>query len=193
LILRTFIIYSPTAWSSLDFNPKNLPGYGRLDVIFRTVLSAFKKHQGFRDDVKVVSIHEGPPDPPLVLTFIKDFIKKYKPYNEVELARNVLQHIDELKPSKHSMMKVIDDFIKEGYHVFYLKESGENIDEALKKLKNSERLCFILGSQVDIPANVESKILSFGIDVVSIGPKSYLSSQVVTIVNYVVDRFYDNL
>lgn len=196
---RVYIIYSPTAWSTLDLNYKSLPSYGRLDVLFRSVLSAFKLKGGYRTDVEVVTVHDGPPDPPLTLVFKDKLLHAYSPKNEVELARasaNCLNDKEKLYTLKYGLSKVISRYKSKGYYTIYLRENGKCIKRVLDNLRKCEEkvggVAFIAGSHVDIPRTLETLVLKRVDDVASIGPTSYLTSQSIVLTNYFLDRYEIN-
>lgn len=141
--------------------------------------------------MKVISVHDGPPNPPLTITFKCELLKSTRPKNEVELAEALLRSYGDpskVEVSNSKISKVITWLRKSKYFLVYLREGGEDINRVLEDLGGDVRIAFILGSHVDIPKAVEDMILKYVDSTASLGPKSYLTSQAIVLANYFLDR-----
>ena len=189
---RAFIIYSPTAWSTTRLNPRSLPSYGRVDVLLRSALAAFKYRGGFREDVEAVTVHDGPPEPPLTLHFTWEFFNTNRPDTEVKVAEAIAEgRLKGVRVLKAGLIRVLREFKERKFALIYLREGGECLDNVVKRcLGGFEGIAFVLGAHVDIPAPLEGRIVEKSFAVASVGPMSYLSSQTITYANYIVDRVY---
>ena len=83
---------------------------------------------------------------------------------------------------KKSFLKVVEELSKQGKELFVLDKKGEN----LRKIKIPKESVFILGDHEGFPRK-ELKRLKGIAKTVSVGPKTYFSSQVITLVNNELD------
>ena len=84
------------------------------------------------------------------------------------------------------MLKVVEELDENGVDVFILDEKGKDIRE-IKIDSKKKDVAFVLGDHDGFP-DKELKRLSKEYDTVSVGPKTYFASQVVTIVQNELDR-----
>ncbi|HIQ03466.1 MAG TPA: hypothetical protein EYH40_03495 [Desulfurococcales archaeon] len=202
-MLRIFIVKSPTATTSPNFPLKGIAGAtGRLDVICRSIISAFKLKSGFRRNTVFYGVLCGPPQPPL--TVVVDGRKATTiPLNEIEVARVIRDLIRAYSSGEtHSysgwsiyrwdLRKVINSILSSMRALLiYLKEDGENVEKVLNKIntymRDYDSIVFVLGSHVDLDPDDEKILEEHNALRVSIGPYSYLSSHVITYVHYILD------
>ncbi len=184
--MREFVIYSrkgPTG----EFNIKDLPGSGRVDLIARSIISAMWISHKLRDN-KIHIVLNGPPEPPKAFT-VTSSIKRVSPdERSIGIWMNkILQGKSNpgMSIAKKSFQDVIREKHSEGKNIFVLHESGEKIENIAKE--DFENAVFVIGDNLGIPENDEKFALRYGRKV-SIGPKSYLASQCITFINIFLDK-----
>jgi len=192
--MREFIYYSSTAPTKGNFG-NDLMKAGRLDIALHTILGAFFISNHQREDVKLHLVFDGPPDPSKHL--------------EIEPSKN-----DEIKLSKKDLLWVVRKLLykyKEGkkFEVFpgYSIEK-QNLSETIKQLSKTKKIyildergedirnlkldgneIFVLGDQEGLPKKEVRKLKKErNIELVSIGKRQYLASQVLAIVQNEIDR-----
>ncbi len=136
----------------------------------------------------------GPPNPPKLLIIDGEQLEK-PPSSEREallLIKKSLQKREfkgvrvEDWGFRHTV-KYILSFTK---NIYYLRENG---DFFLNMVKLSKYNVFILGSHVDLPEDFEVFLRNNGIPWVSLGRISYLTSQCITIIHWLLDRLESSL
>ena len=185
---REFLIVSPTAITSPNFPLKGIAGStGRLDVIARAILVAKTLKTNAYIIVKALLL--GPPKPPLLLeVHIPQVNRVYD--NEVEVISDIRkammgERVNGFYIERISFKHVLSELVDVNKNVYYLHEKGDSF----KTIRPSATIAFILGSHVDIPAVYERIIDQYGIKRVSLGNVSYLTSQCIIIVNWLLDVF----
>ncbi|MEK6840574.1 MAG: hypothetical protein AABX79_01325, partial [Nanoarchaeota archaeon] len=106
---------------------------------------------------------------------IKKILYKYRPGQKTEVVPGCFIE-------KKSFLNVIEEISKQGKDIFILDKKGENIRSS-KIGKNS---AFVIGDQNGLPQK-EMKRLKKISKMVSVGPRVYFASQVVTILNNEMD------
>ena len=196
--MRHFIYYSRHAVTTGNFDLDNLMKAGRMDIACNVIIMAFFISHNIRDNVKIHLIFEGMPDPPKhiemwpakgladienridiskkdVAGLIKKILYKYRKGEKHEVFPGYWIE-------KKSLTKVIEELKEEGNEIFILDKKGEN----LRDVKIPENCVFVLGDQDGIPKK-ELKRLKKSLNPISVGPKTYFASQVITIVNNELD------
>jgi tRNA (pseudouridine54-N1)-methyltransferase len=192
--MREFVLFSRGV--TKEFKLNDLPNAGRMDLIARCISTAIFLSYSLRKDVKFHVVLNGPPYPPLTITFFTNELKNVSPDE-----RNIASHINiaiknfrigkknseaGIYVEKKSFEEVVKEVIEKygNDNIFYLNVEGEDI----RSIKMKSDSVFILGDNKGIPKKEESFILRNKIRKVSVGRIEYLSSQVITIVNYEMDR-----
>ena len=189
--MRNFVYFSAGARTSGNFDLQNLMKAGRMDIVIHVIINAFFLSHQLRDDVKLHLIFYGQPDPPKhieiqvkpetnlskkdVANLIKKILYKYKEEKKTEVFPGCFVE-------KKSFLKVIEELIEEGRDIFVLDKKGKN----LKEVKIPKESVFVLGDHEGLPKK-ELKRLRDLVVPVSVGPKIYFASQVVTILNNELD------
>lgn len=189
--MRTFVYFSSTAKTSGNFPVDRLMDAGRMDIAMHVIINAFFLSHFLRDDVVLHLVFYGAPDPPKhieiqvnqetglskkdVAGLIKKILYKYKPGKKTEVVPGCFIE-------KKSFLDVIDELADKGKEIFIMDESGDSI----RKTKISENGVFVIGDQEGFPKK-ELKRLKKKFKLVSVGPKVYFASQVVTILNNEMD------
>ena len=189
--MRTFVYFSQSARTSGNFDINDLRGAGRMDIAIHVIINAFFLSHKLRDDVVLHLVFYGMPDPPKhieirisgetnvskkdVATLIKKILYKYKPGQRTEVVPGCFIE-------KKSFLDVIEELSAEGKEIFILDEGGISIREAYIPKES----VFVIGDQDGFPKK-ELKRLKKKFNPVSVGPKIYFASQVVTILNNELD------
>lgn len=186
--------FSASARTSGNFDTSRLMEAGRMDIVVHTIINAFFISHKLREDVVLHLVFYGMPDPPkhieITITpelevskkdlgnLIKKILYKYKPGEKREVLTNCFIE-------KKSFLKVVEELYDDGKReVFILDKRGKDLRQ-LKLSKNKE-IVFVLGDQEGLPKK-ELKRLKEIAEVVSVGPKMYFASQVMTILNHELD------
>jgi tRNA (pseudouridine54-N1)-methyltransferase len=174
--MRQFIIISNTVDTSKPLSLNSLTGYGRLDVICRCINSAFFLSNEFRKNVilkiffrkngivleiqgeKVRGIN---PDERAIAGVLKKIFKGHS-YEGIRFYQDTLDNI--VKEEKPAMM-----------------ESRGIYSTQMVKTKE----VFLIGDQLGFPE--EEDHLFSNLEKLSLGVNEYLSSQTITIINYLLD------
>ncbi len=192
--MREFILFSRGV--TREFKLNDLPNAGRMDLIARCISTAIFLSYSLRKDVKFHVVLNGPPSPPLTVTFYTNELKNVSPDE-----RNVASHINiaiknfsvgrkNSEPGIYIEKKSFERLIKEkieeygSSNIFYLYKNGEDI----RNVKMKSDSVFILGDNKGIPKKEEDFLSRNKIKMVSLGEIEYLTSQVIAIVNYEMDR-----
>jgi len=189
--MRTFVYFSGSAKTSGNFDVNNLMKAGRMDIVMHVIINSFFLSHNLRDNVKLHLIFYGAPDPPKhiemqvkpetnlskkdVANLIKKILYKYKEGKKIEVVPGCFVE-------KKSFLNVINEFVKEGRKIFVLDKRGENI----RNVEISERSVFVIGDHNGFPKK-ELKRLKKIATLLSVGPKTYFASHVVTIINNELD------
>jgi len=174
--------------SAPDFSLKSLAGSpGRTDLIARCIISALYGTKGPRRDSRLTIILEGPPDPPVAVTF-EGSSMDWVPKSEVGAAKVLFDalsgiEIRGVKVERKSFEKAVVELREEQLPLFYLHEEGED-SQHVSFAKDS---AFILGDQKGLGPQSERLLDGLRAKRVSLGPHSYLASHCITIVQGELD------
>ena len=170
-------------------NFKDLMQAGRMDIVCHFVINSLYISNAVRDDVKLNLFFYGPPTPPRHLEIgwneniskkdiaglIKRMLYKYKKDKKNEPFPNCF--ID-----NQSLLKFVDEKIKEGREVYVLDGKGENVRE----IEIGENPIFIVGDHEGFPQK-EFKRIKKNCKLVSVGKKTLFASQVLTVLQNELD------
>ena len=191
--MRQFLYFSKSAVTSGNALAEgNLMRAGRMDIVIHTIISAFFLSHDIRKDVKMHLVFYGMPDPPKhieievrpeltiskkdVANLIRKILYKYRQGERKEVLPGCFVE-------KKSFYNVIEELIEEGNEIYILDKKGKDIREA----KISENCVFVLGDQDGLPEKEFKRLKKMSIPV-SVGPKTYFASHVVSVVNNELDR-----
>ncbi len=198
--VRTFIIKANKARTKADFSLKDLPGTsGRIDLLCRSLNSAFLLSHGFRKNVRVWLNLNGPPNPPKTIRFEGSEIKpKTINPDEMSLAKIIMKALkvgEGIKePAKeYSVLPGVyvsnlrfEDIIRrtiKNSALYYLHEEGKPIE----RINFKGNVAFVLGDHEGL-AREDEAFLEGIAEKVSVGKKSYLTSHVIAYVNIFLDN-----
>ena len=172
------------------YNIKDIPGTsGRLDVISRCILAALIGGDRFDKNIQIWVFldrygtfifnsesfnYESFPKNELMFTdYFVNFLQKHN-----EKKDQNLNPLDSITNSKMRIIEAIRHFQKLNYNLYILCEQGEDFFKLLNRIREKEKIVFIIGSQED--EFLKSKeLLAFKIPTISIGNQSYLASSVI--------------
>lgn len=189
--MRHFIYFSSEARTSGNFNVSELMKAGRMDIVMHVIINSFFLSHSLRDDVKLHLIFYGAPDPPKHIEIQVKPETKLSKKDVANLIKKILYKYREGKKTevlpgcsieKKSFLNVINELAKEDKKIFVLDKRGDDI----RKVKIPEKSVFILGDHNGLPRK-ELKRLKKIADSISVGPRIYFASQVVTILNNALD------
>lgn len=192
-MVREFIYYSKNAVTTGNFSLDNLMKAGRMDIACNVLISTLFLSHAIRQDVKVHMIFDGPPSPGMHLIFEYDkdmpiskkdiggLIKRML-YKAPKVAGEIRQVFPGCSIEKKSFEALIKELDKNGKNVFILDEDGEDI----RKMDIKGNEVYIIGDQDGFPE--EKRRFLKTIDKMSVGPRIYFASQVITIINNELDR-----
>ncbi|MFX0174226.1 MAG: hypothetical protein ACFE9L_20285 [Candidatus Hodarchaeota archaeon] len=176
--MRRFIIISNTVDTTKTLSLNSLTAYGRLDVLCRCITAAFFISDTFRKDV-TISLYFKKNEK--ILEIHGSQIKGLNP-DERAIA-GVLRRVFSGKEyggiTFHSM-KLEDLLIN--LTPFILDSSGET---SVQQLENHNNI-FVIGDQLGFQEEDRDLLKKF--NKLSLGPNIYLSSQTITILNYLLDN-----
>lgn len=198
-MVREFIYFSAKAPTTGNYNENNLKSAGRLDIVCNVIIHCFFISNTLRNDVKLHLVFYGPPEPPkhIILEINKETPISKK--NISGLLKRILFKGKGLKEGKKveafpgcciekkSLLKVIEDLKKEGKKICILDKNGKNLRD--EKISNS---VFVLGDHEGLPKK-EFNRLRKNESLVSIGKKTYFSSQTIVILHNEIDLREENL
>ena len=191
--MRHFIYFSKNAVTSgKALAVDNLMKAGRMDIVIHSIIQAFFLSNNYRENVKMHLIFYGMPDPPKhieiqitselkiskkdISGLIKKILYKFREGEKTEVLPGCFIE-------RKSFLQVVNEFVEEGKEIFILDRKGEDI----RKIKFSDDSVFIVGDQEGLPKK-EFKRLKKISKPVSVGSRTYFTSQVITVVNNELDR-----
>ena len=184
--MREFLLFSRQGYTSGSF--RNLKE-ARLDLVAHCLTSSFFLSHALRKDVVMHIVLSGKPNPPIYLKVVGEEL--YNVRSDEETWGRIL--ITVLNKEKHegfyiekkSFQGVVKDLTSEGKRFLVLEEKGEDVLKC--KLKGNE--VFVLGDFIGLPKKEEGFVLRNG-EKISLGKKAYLAADCITILNFVMDKFY---
>ena len=199
-VVRTFIIKANKAHTRADFSLKDLPGTsGRIDLLCRSLNSAFLLSHGFRKNVRVWLNLNGPPDPPKTIKFEGSEIKpKTINPDEISLAKIIIKALKvgegikepakeyPVLPGVYVSNLRFEDIIRrtiKNSALYYLHEEGKPIE----RVNFKGNVAFVLGDHKGLTKEDEALLEGIA-EKVSVGKKSYLTSHVIAYVNIFLDN-----
>jgi|SRR3989344_3941488 len=184
--MREFLLFSRAGATSGDF--KNIKE-ARLDLVAHSLISGFFISHALRNNVVMHIILSGKPNPPVYLKVVGKELHDAKTDEESwgRILRNVLNGKSHpgIYFQKKSLQAVVKELSSEGKKFLVLEEKGKEILDF--KLNGNE--IFALGDHIGLPKKDEGFVLRYG-EKISLGKKAYLAADCITILNFVMDKFY---
>ncbi len=189
-MITCFFIKSSTVDVS-KYTIKDLVGStGRLDVVVRCILSVLLKENEFEKDVQIWTFldnygtfifdseqldYRSFPKNELLLA---DWFKKFIEGKDLENVKNPLNSV---KRTEKDIIEAINDFIKIGYEVYILSESGQDFFSYMKEIQTKRKVLFVVGNQTgDFIASEELRDMN--LPSLSFGAGSYLASSIIRLI-----------
>ena len=213
--MRRFIIMGHRAMTTGDFSLNDLPGSsGRIDVLARSINSAFMLSHDIRREVEVVLVLLGPKDPPKTIRLVGNELKYLNPDERTTsaLIRNALlkssamkkaqttnspepnitknnKPIGELKASpgiyiSNNNFADVLERYSSNSNLIYLHESSQDIS----RFEVKDDLTFILSDDKDFTQEEEQLIRKHSTQEISLGPTAYHSDHCITIIHHLLDQ-----
>ena len=177
-IIRNFIIISNTVDTSKSLSLNSLTGYGRLDVICRCISNAFFLSNNFRRDVVLYIFFK---KNKMILRIDGATVRGINP-DERAIA-GILKRVFQKSPISLGI-----DFFRGSIDDLILKHTPILLDRYGEsyKFEKSEFHSFLIGDQLGYPPEYVDILKS--LKKVSLGSKEYLSSQTISILNFLLDQ-----
>jgi tRNA pseudouridine-54 N-methylase len=195
--MRTFIYFSTKAATSGNF--KDLMKAGRMDIVCNAIIHTFFISNAIREDVTLHLVFYGPPTPPRHLELklqektgaskkdiaglLKRVLFKYKKGKRIEAFPGCFIE-------KKSFLGVVNDLARKGKKIYILDKKGQDI-RAMKN-EDLENAVFVLGDHEGLPRK-ELKRLKKIAKSISLGNKTYFTSQSIVLVHNELDRKTENM
>lgn len=189
----TILLDAPRTRTDDEFLIRDVPGTsGRLDVVCRILIAAFRTVPIFASCIQVNAILGGPPHPPLLLR-IDDVDSDEFPESELSCALIIKGLLHNYRTNKTESnrqwpqfsitAKSFDDTLKEiaspPNQLLYLVEKGKPLDQV--NIDFDQPITLILGDDQGLPVEHEKLVDQYPVQEVSIGTRSLLGSQVVSL------------
>lgn len=198
---RIFLLKASDARTSSDFNLKDLPSSsGRLDVVCRCAIASLLRNEQIRNDTVFLASLEGPPNPPITFRF-NGRMTRNLPFSEIGVAKDLKRMLERLERQsaenvhregidveRKSFTEALEYELEVGKpnKLYYLHERGDDIRDV--NVDPGSNCIFALGSNKGLAAEDEEALDRLNAQKISVGPISYLSSQVITFVQDELDR-----
>ena len=189
-----YIIVSTKGHTLPDFPLRGYASHsGRLDIIARSIVALFNKPKTNR---KLTFILLGPPGLPLIATINGARLGKVIRSEDDALAI-LLQALRD-QPTEYleitrttRPLSWLREFLEKRSECtrIYLSERGVNIHEKIPVLLDSKCLLVMLGAREDPPQEYVSTFLEKNGYVISIGPRSYLTSHCIVYLEYLLGLY----
>ncbi|MFX1577365.1 MAG: hypothetical protein ACFFCF_09325 [Promethearchaeota archaeon] len=190
----TIVLDALRARTSEDFLIRDVPGTsGRLDVVCRILVSAYRTLPELAPFIQVNAVLGGPPNPPLRLR-VDDVSLNEFPESELECAlilkgllhdyqtgnqpRNPQWPQFTIQPQ--DFKETLQEVIQNTEQILYLVETGDPIHQVPLELNHP--IVFVLGDDRGLSAEHRKIVYTHKVQEVSIGTRSLLGSHVVTLI-----------
>ncbi|MFQ5908988.1 MAG: tRNA (pseudouridine(54)-N(1))-methyltransferase TrmY [Thermoplasmata archaeon] len=189
-IRRRFVVVGHEATTAGDFGLNDLAGAtGRLDILLRSVNSAFLLSHDLRRDTEIFLVLLGEPRPPRTLHLVGRELRHLNPdeRSTAALVRQALRLDTEGESSPgirvrfHGLPSLLETFRDE---LVYLHEDGEDIRE----VSLPRPATFLLSDHHDLTRDEEAVVRKFSPLKVRVGPRSLHADHALVLVHNELDR-----
>lgn len=186
-MIRKFLIRAATASTDPNFSLDSLESAGRMDFLCRCISDAVFVSGHMRNDTIVYAVLEGPPTPPMAITFDTGALKNMEA-GEKQVALAVKEALGgKPHPGITAEKKSFEAIIKEEAEkcdLVYFTKKGEDI----RKVKFSKDTLFIIGGHTGVPSKTEKFIDRFKPREVMVSPAMVFSSHCIILAHNEIDR-----
>ncbi len=197
---RIFLVIGHRVRTDAKFNLNDLCGStGRLDILLRTINSAFLLSNGIRKDVTVYFVLKGEPNPPVAIVLKGDELKYLNPDERstgalIRQALLVRRDGSEWKRStpgifvsNRGVEEVVEELKGEERVPVYLHETGTSVyEDGFKEIGTN--VFFVLGDQYDLTDDEEATILGEGAGKIALGPNILHTDHCIILIHNALDR-----
>jgi len=194
--MRNFVVVGHKATTSPNFSLEDIPGTsGRLDILCRSITSAFVLSHGIRKDVCVYLLLLGG-GVPKTIVLRGETLRHLNPDERTTAA--LLKKALTLEAGPRWTMSTSGIFVRlgglagiledlKGSTMFYLREDGPDM---LKMMENEDpdSAVFIMGDHTGMTPEEEAIIGQAGARTTSLGPVSLHADHCIVISNWILDR-----
>ncbi len=188
-MVREFIYFSNKARTSGNWPGNDLMKAGRMDIVCNVIIHALFLSKSIREDVKLHLIFNGMPNPPMHLEIISSV--KDIPISKKDIGGLIKRMLYKCKEGrktevfpgcfieKKSFRALLGELEGEGKRICVLDSKGIG----LRNVDNLENCVFVIGDHEGLPKKEIKKYK----DRISIGKKTYFTSQTFVIINNELD------
>ncbi|HEV8360636.1 MAG TPA: tRNA (pseudouridine(54)-N(1))-methyltransferase TrmY [Candidatus Thermoplasmatota archaeon] len=193
--MRTFVVIGHRAVTAPNFSLDDVPGTsGRLDVLLRSVASAFVVSHGIRRDTEAYMLLLGPPDPPRAVWIQGERLRHLNPDERTTAAlfkkalalqpsgATWLQSTPGIAVSKMKLEGILEKC--KGRELVLLEEAGQD----LHAWKPGPNPVFVLGDDKGFTDAEIAQVRKGGATQLSLGPIAVHADQAITIAHNYLDR-----
>ncbi len=192
--MRTFILRARKSVTK-PFDLDDLSAAGRMEIVCACISNALWVSNNVRQDTIIHVVLEGPPIPPVTITFSGNDIKNLTVDERgiADLINNALRKaakmdgITKVSPGitvqKKSFEALVKDAVKTST-VYYLHPKGKDVLEI--EFKND--VTFVFGDYIGMPDKSESFLDNVGAEKATVGPVTLFASQCITLAHNALDR-----
>lgn len=196
VLMRTFIVVGHKATTSPDFSLEDIPGTsGRLDILCRSITSAYVLSHGIRKDVRVYLILLGG-EVHRTICLRGETLRHLNPDERTTAA--LLKKALALNATSEWSMSTSGIYVRTGglagvledltgTKMLYLREDGVDI-RSVGYSGISGDAVFILGDHMGVTPEEERLIEQAGAKIVSVGPASLHADHCIVLINNELDR-----
>ncbi len=195
--MRTFVVVGHKATTQPNFSLEDIPGTsGRLDILCRSVTSAFVLSHGIRKDVLVYLVLLGG-EPPKTIRLVGETLRHLNPDERTTAAllkkALAVQATPEWAMSTSGIFvrtgglpELLEDLKQTSVRLVYLKEDGRDF-RCLNDEPQERETAFVLGDHTGMTEEEEALLALAGAEVVTLGPASLHADHCIVVTNWLMD------
>ena len=195
--MRIFVVVGHKATTQPNFSLEDIPGTsGRLDILCRSVTSAFVLSHGIRKDVLVYLVLLGG-EPPKTIRLVGETLRHLNPDERTTAAllkkALAVQATPEWAMSTSGIFvrtgglpELLEDLKQTSVRLVYLKEDGRDF-RCLNDEPQERETAFVLGDHTGMTEEEEALLALAGAEVVTLGPASLHADHCIVVTNWLMD------
>jgi len=199
--MREFILLALKAPTTSSFDIDNMPKYGRIDLVCRTISNTLYVSNHLRTDTIIHVCLNGTPaeQSPKIISFYGNSLRGLEP-DERNVAMFLKKALDmgsklklneeiDVQPGVKVSKKAFETLVrekaeKECKQIIYLDPKGVD----LRKFKFKGDCVFLLGDYIGVPRNTEKLLQRMGAEKMKLGPVMVFASHCSILVHNELDR-----